>query len=124
MLASYRWVVGCSLLVGFFAGTFLYAKPTETAQQQVFKRNHDNKTVLTIGSQGVRPLYTGKKSYGPANFELDLADDNVFDVFCSGFDTEWLRPGQNSSTAALQPLGGLSTKPAMPTRRRYQLQPC
>jgi hypothetical protein len=123
MLASYRWVVGCSLLVGFFAGTFLYAKPTETAQQQVLKRNHDNKTVLTIGLHGVAPLYSGKKSYGPANFELDLLDDNVFDVFCSGFDTGTVLT-VSESTTTLQPLGGLGTKPATPTRRRYRLQPC
>jgi hypothetical protein len=119
MLESYRWIVGCTLLVGFLGGTFAYAKSTEV-QQQIAKRNRDNMTVLTIGSHGVGPFYSGKKSYGPPGH----AESNLFDIFCSAVDIEWLRPGQNSSTPALQRLRGLGSKAAMPTRRRYQLRPC
>ena len=119
MRKSYRWIVVCTLLVGFWGGTVVYAKSTEV-QQQIPKRNRDNMTVLTIGSHGVRPFYSGKKSYG----FTDPAENNLFDIFCSGVDSEWLRPGQNSSTLVFQRLRGLGSKPAMPTRRRYQLRPC
>lgn len=119
MLESYRWIVGCTLIVGFLGGTFVYAKSTE-AQQQISKRNRDNTMVLTIGSHGVGPFYSVGKSYGLT----DPAENDLFDIFCSAVDTEWLRPGQNSSTPALQRLRGLGSKRAMPTRRRYQLRPC
>jgi hypothetical protein len=119
MLESYRWIVGCTLLIGFLGGTFGYAKSTEV-QQQIPRRNRDNMTVLTIGSHGVEPFYSEKRSYrltGPL-------ENKLFDIFCSAVDTEWLRPGQNSSTPALQRLRGLGSKPTMPTRRRYQMRPC
>lgn len=119
MLESYRWIVGCTLLVGFLGGTFVYAKSTEV-QQQIPKRNRDNMTVLTIGSHGEGPLYSGKRSYGLTG----PLENKLFDIFCSAVDTEWLRPGQNSSTPTLQRLRDLSSKPTMPTRRRYQLRPC
>jgi hypothetical protein len=118
-MKEYRWIVGCTLLVGFLGGTFVYAMSTEV-QQQIPKRNHDSMTVLLIGSHGVGQFYSGKKSY-----ELtDPAENNLFDIFCSCVDTEWLRPGQNSSTPALQRLRGLGSKPTMPTRRRHRLRPC
>jgi len=119
MLQFYRWIVGCTLLVGFLGGTFVFAKSTEV-QQQILKRNRDNMTVLTIGSHGVGPFYLGKKSDGLT----DPVENNLFDIFCSAVDTEWLRPGQNSFTPVLHSLRGLASKPAMPTRRRYQLRPC
>jgi hypothetical protein len=119
MLESYRWIVACTLTVGFLGGTFVCAKSTEV-QQQIPKRNRDNMRVLTIGLHGVGPFYSGEKSYGFA----DPAENNLFDIFCSSVDTEWLRPAQNSSTPALQRLPGLGSKPAMPTRRRYQLRAC
>lgn len=124
MLTSYRWrIIACTLLVGFLGGAFLYAKSTE-AQQQIPKRNRDNKTVLTIGLHGVGLFYSAKERYGRTNFVLDLAESDLFDIFCSEFDTDWLRPSQDSSTPALQRLGGLRPKPAKPTRRRNQLRPC
>ena len=119
MLKSYRWIVGCTLVVGFLGGTFVYAKSAEL-QQQVSKRNRDNTTALTFGSHVVGPFYAGKRSYGLA----DRAENNLFDIFCSAVDTEWLRPDQNSSTPALQRLRGLGPKRALTTRRRYQLRPC
>jgi hypothetical protein len=123
MLASYRWIFGCTLLVGFLGGTLVYAKSTEV-QQQIPKRNRDNMTVLTIGSHGVGPFYSGKKNDGLMGFVPDPAEKNLFDVFCSAVDTEWFRPGQNRSMPALQRLRGLGSKPPMPTRRHYQLRPC
>jgi hypothetical protein len=120
MLASYRWVVGCTLLVGFLGGASVYAKSTE-AQKQIRKRNRDNMTVLTIGSHGVGPFYSREKSHGLTGFVTYPAEKNLFDIFCSAADTEWLRPGQNGSMPALQ---GLGSKPPMPTRHRYQLRPC
>jgi len=119
MPASYRWIVGCTLLIGFLGGTFVYGKSTEV-QQQIPKHGRDNMTMLTIGSRGVGPFYSEKKSYGLT----DRVEDNLFDIFCSTVDTEWLRPGQNSSTPVLQRLRGPGSKPAMPTPRRYQLRPC
>jgi hypothetical protein len=47
------------------------------------------------------------------------ADKKLFDIFCAAVDTEWLRPGQNISTPALQ----RDSKPAM-SGRRYRLRPC
>jgi hypothetical protein len=123
MLEFYRWIVGCTLLVGFLGGTFVYAKSTEV-QQQIPKRNRDNMTVLTIGSHGVGPFYSGKKSHGLTGFVPDPAENNLFDIFCSAVDTEWFRPGQNSSTPALQRLRGLGSKPAMPHAASDQLRPC
>jgi hypothetical protein len=120
MAASYRWIVGRTLLVAFLAGTFASAKSTEV--QQIPKRNRDNMTVLTVGSHGVGPFHSGKKSYGLTDFVP--AENKLFDIFCSAVDTEWLRPSQSSSSPALQRLRGLASKPAMPTRRRYQLRPC
>jgi hypothetical protein len=116
MFESNRWIVGCTLLLSLLGGTFVYAKSTE-AQQQIPKRNRDNMTVQTIGSHGVGPFYSGKESFG-------LTDPDLFDTFCSAVDTEWLRPGQNSSAPALQRLRGQGSKPAIPTRRRHQLFPC
>jgi hypothetical protein len=119
MRASSRWIVGRTLLVCGLAGTFVYAKSTE-AQQQAPKRSRDNITVLTLGSHGVGPFYSGEKSYGfPGH-----AENRLFDIFCSAVDTEWFRPGQNSSAPALQRLRGPGSKPAMPAGRRYQLRPC
>jgi hypothetical protein len=123
MLASYRWIVSCTLLFGFLGGTSLCAKSTD-AQQEIPKRNRDNITSLTTGSHGLGPVYSGKTSYGLADFALDLEEHSLFDIFCSAVDTDWLRPGENSSTSTLQRLGGLGSKPAMRTRRRYQLRPC
>jgi hypothetical protein len=123
MLASYRGIAGCTLLVGFLGGTFVCAKSTEV-QEQIPKRNRDNMTVLTIGSHGVGPFYSGKKSDGLMGFVPDPAEKNLFDVFCSATDTEWLRPGQNGSTPALQRLRGRGSSPPVPTQRRYQLRPC
>jgi hypothetical protein len=98
------------------------ANATEV-QQQIPKRN-GSMTVLTIGSHGVGPFYSGKKSDGLMGFVPDPAQKNLFDVFCSATDTEWFRPGQNGSTLAPQRLRGPASKPSMPTRRRYQLRPC
>jgi hypothetical protein len=123
MLICYRRILGCTLLVGFLGGTFASGKSTED-QRQIPKRDRDNMTVLTIGSHGVGPFYSGKESYGFPDFVADRAGNNLFDIFCSAVDPEWLRPGQNSSTLAVQPLGGVGTKSAMPTRPRYQLRPC
>src|ERR1700687_1603807 len=106
MLESYRWIVGCTLLVGLLGGTFVYAKSTEV-QQQIPKRNHDNMTVLLIGSHGVGRFYSGKKS----DELTDPAENNLFDIFCSSVDAERLRPSQNSSTPALQRLRSLGSKP-------------
>jgi hypothetical protein len=123
MLVSYRWIIGCTLLVGFLGGASVYAQPTG-AQQQIPKRNRDNMTVLTIGSHGVGPFYSGKKNDGLMGFVPDPAEKNLFDIFCSAADTEWLRPGQNGSMPALQRLQGLGSKPPVPARHRYQLRPC
>ena len=119
MLASYRWIVSGTLLVGCLAGTVVYAKSTEV-RQQIPKRSRDNITVLALGSNGVGPFYSGEKSYGfPGH-----AENRLFDIFCSAVDAEWFRPGQDTSTPALQRLRGLGSKLAMPARRRYQLRPC
>jgi hypothetical protein len=32
---------------------------------------------------GLGPVYSGKTSYGLTDFALDLAEHNLFDVFCS-----------------------------------------
>jgi hypothetical protein len=118
MLASYKWI-SRTLLVGFLAGTFVYAKSTD-GTQQIPKRSRDNMTVLPLGSYGVGPFYPGEKSYGYPGH----AENKIFDIFCSAVDTEWFRPSQNSFTPAFQRFGGLGSKPAMPPRRRYQLRPC
>jgi hypothetical protein len=118
MLASYKWI-GRTLLVGFLAGTFVYAKSTE-GTQQIPKRGRDNMTVLPLGSHGVGPFYPGEKRYGlPGHVE-----NKIFDIFCSAVDTDWFRPSQDGSTPAFQRLRGLRSKPAVPVRRRYQLRPC
>jgi hypothetical protein len=122
MLASYRWIVCCSLLVGFLGGTIVFAKSIEV-EQQIPQRNRDNMTVLTLGLNGVGPFYSGKKNHGLTDLVPD-PENGVFDIFCSAFDTEWLRPGQNSFTPAAQRLRESGSKPEMPTRRRYQLRPC
>jgi len=118
MLASYRCIVGCALLIGFLAGTFGYAKSIEV-QQQIHKRNRSNMTTLTRGSHGARQFYFGKKSFGLTDSASGRVDETVFDIFCAAVDTEWLRPGQNISTPALQ----RDSKPAM-SSRRYRLRPC
>jgi hypothetical protein len=118
MLASYRWIVGCALLIGFVAGTFGYAKSTEV-QQQIHKRNRSNMTALTSSSHGVGQFYFGKKSFGLTDSASGREDKTLFDTFCDAVDTEWLRPGQNISTPALQ----RDSKPAM-FGRRYRLRPC
>ena len=123
MRASYKWFVGCTLLVGLLGGASVCAKSTEV-RQQVHKRNRDKIAVLTIGAHGAGSVYTAKKSYGHADSVPDSAENEPFDIFCSSFDTEWFQPGQNSSTSALQRFQGPSSKPAIPTRRRYQLRPC
>ncbi len=102
----------------------MYAKSTEV-QRQIPKSNRDNITVLTLGSHGVGPFYSRKESYGLTDFVRDdPAENSLFDIFCSDVDTEWIRPSQNGSKPALQRLRGRSSKPPMPTRRRYELRPC
>jgi hypothetical protein len=123
MLACYRWIVGCTLLVGFLGGTVVYGKSTEV-HRQIPKRNRDNIAVLTVGSHGVGPFYSGKESYGLPDFAADPLENNLFDVFCSAGDSEWLRPSQNRSEPAVQRLRGQGSNPPMPTQRRYQLRPC
>ena len=123
MRASCWRIVSCTLLVGLLGGTFVYAKSTEV-QRLVPKRNRDNITVLTIGSHGVGPFYSGRGGHWHADFMLDPADNDLFDIFCSTFDGEWIRPGQNSFKPALQRLRGPGSNPPMPTRRRFQLRPC
>lgn len=118
MLASYRWIVGCTLLVGLLAGTSAYANSTEV-QQQIPKRNRSKMTVLTRDSHGVGQFYFGRKSFALTDSVADRTDKMLFDIFCDAVDTEWLRPGQNISTPALQ----RNSKPAM-SGRRYRLRPC
>lgn len=124
MLASYRRIVGCALLVGFLGGTFVYAKSTEV-QRQIPKSNRDDIRVLTLGSHGVGPFYSRKESYGLTDFVPDdPAENSLFDIFCSDVDTEWFRLGQNGSKPAIQRHRGPGSKHPMPTRRRYELRPC
>ena len=118
MLASYRWIVGCTLLVGFLAGTFAYANSTEV-QQQIPKRNRSKMTVLTSDSHGVGQFYFGKESFALTDSVPGRADKKLFDIFCDAVDTEWLRPGQNISKPVLQ----RDSRPAM-SGRRYRLRPC
>jgi hypothetical protein len=122
MLASYKWIVGCTLLIGFLGGTLAYAKPIDV-EQQIPKRNRDGMTVLTMSLHGVGPFYSAKRSHGLTDLVPD-PENTAFDIFCSVFDTEWLEPGQYSLTPDALRLRGLGSKPAMPTRRRYQLRPC
>jgi hypothetical protein len=121
MIASYRWMVGCTLLVGLLAGTLACAKSTN-AQRQIPKRNLDTMMVLTIGSHVAGPSYLAKREQGLKDFVTDHPGENsLFDIFCSATDTEALRPGQNSpATAAL----GSRSKPGRVTRHRYNLRPC
>jgi hypothetical protein len=117
-MLAYKWI-GRTLLVGFLAGAFVYAKSTE-GTQQIPKRSRDNTTVLPPGSHGVAPFYAGGKSYRfPGHME-----NKLFDIFCSAVDTEWFRPSQNSSIPAFQRFRRLGSKPAVPVRHRYQLRPC
>jgi hypothetical protein len=122
MLASYRWIAGRTLLLIFLAGTFAYAKSTEV-QQQTPKRSRYNMTVLTISSHELGQFYSWKKNYGLTDFVSGRADNKLFDIFCSAVDIEWLRPRQDSSTAGLQRLRGLGSKPAT-SPGRYRLRPC
>jgi hypothetical protein len=121
MSASYRWMVGCTLLVGFLAVTLACAKASN-AQRQIPKRNLDTMMVLTIDSHTAGPSYLRKREQGLKDFVTDHPGENsLFDIFCSATDTEALRPGQSiSATAALEP----HSKPKRVTRNRYQLRPC
>jgi hypothetical protein len=121
MRASYRCIVGCTLLVAFLSGTLVYAQSIKV--KQIPKRNRDNMTVLTIGSPGAGIFYSGKNSRGLTDLVSD-PENKVFDIFCSAFDTERLRPSQNSSTPVVQRLRGSGSKPVRPSRRPYQLRPC
>lgn len=121
MLVSYRRMFGFTLLVGFLGGTFVYAEPLKI-QQRISDHHRDNMTVLTIGWHGAGPFYSGKKSHGLTDFlPDDPAENSIFDIFCSSGDSEWFRPGQNSSP---QQLRGSGPKPPMQTQRRHQLRPC
>jgi hypothetical protein len=118
MFVSYRWIVGCTLLGGFLAGAFAYAKSTEF-QQQIPKRNRGNITALTSGSHGAGQFYFGEKNFRLTDSVSDRADKKLLDIFCAAVDTEWLRPGQNISTPAPQ----RGSKPAM-SGRWYRMRPC
>src|SRR4029077_5722338 len=122
MLASHRWIVGCTLLVVFLGSRLVCAKSTEAQQIPIPKR--DNRMVQTSGAHRVEPFYYGKKSHGLTDFVPNPAENNLFDIFCSAVDTNWFRPGQSISTPTLQRFRGVSSIPAMPTRRRDQLRPC
>jgi hypothetical protein len=121
MIASYRSMVSCTLLVGFLAGTLACANTTN-AQRQIPKRNLDTMIVLTIGSHATGPSYLGKRLHGLKDFVTDHPGENgLFDIFCSATDTEALRPGQSiSATATLEP----HSNPKRVARHRYQLRPC
>lgn len=125
MVVSYRRVVGLSLLlVPFLGETFVCAEPLKI-QQRMVKPNLDNGKVLTFGSHGKGPFYSGKKSPGLTDFVPGHPEENnLFDIFCSAEDNDWLRPGQKSSTPAPQRLQVLGSILAMPAPSRYQLRPC
>ena len=117
MLASYRWNLGRALLLGFLAGTFVYAKSCEVPQR-IPKLSRDNLTVPILGSHAAGPFYS-------RSYELPShAEYRLFDLFCSAGDTEWLRPSQNISAPVLQHLAGPGSRAAMPARPRYRLRPC
>jgi hypothetical protein len=117
MIASYRWMVGCTLLGGFLAGALACAASTKTPN-----RSPDNVTVLTISSHAAGSSYLGKRKQRLEDFVTDHPGENsLFDIFCSATETEALRPGQSiSATAGLEPY----SKPKRVTRNRYQLRPC
>ena len=120
MIASYRWIVSFTLVMGFLAGTLVCAK--STGVQQKIPKRPGNMTVLTIGSHAAGRSYFGKGRQGVKDFVTDHPGDNsLFDIFCSATDTEAFRPGQNSSTTAAL---GSGSKPGRVTRHWYNLRPC
>jgi hypothetical protein len=117
MIASYRWIVGCTVLVGLLAGTLACAKSTKTPNS-----NPDSVTVLIISHHASGPTYLGKRKQGLEEFVTDHPGDNsLFDIFCSATDTELLRPDQNSPATAAP---GSGSKPGRVPRHRYNLRPC
>jgi len=120
MIASYRWIVSFTLVMGFLAGTLVCAK--STGVQQKIPKRPGNMTVLTIGSHAAGRSYFGKGKQEVKDFVTDHPGDNsLFDIFCSATDTEAFRPGQNSSTTAAL---GSGSKPGRVTRHWYNLRPC
>jgi hypothetical protein len=123
MLAFYRWIVGCALLFSFFGCTLAHAKSIEV-RKHISERNPNNRIRQAISGYALRPTDQGMKSYGLTDFGPDPAENNLFDIFCSGVDTRWLRPGESDSGAALQRLRNAGPKPATPIRGRVRLRPC
>jgi hypothetical protein len=123
MLMPYRWIIGLSLLFALLGGTFVSAEPLKI-QQRISKSNRDNMTLLTIGSQGLRPFYFGRKRHGLTDFVPGQTENSLFDIFCGVDDNEWLRPGQISTTPTPQRLPRLGSELPTPTRSRHQLRPC
>ena len=120
MIASYRWIVSFTLVIGFLAGTLVCAK--STGGQQKIPKRPGNMTVLTIGPHAAGPSYFGKRKQGLKDFVTDHPGDNsLFDIFCSATDTEALRPGQNIS-AIVSGAGG--SIPERATRHSSRLRPC
>ena len=59
MIASYRWIVSFTLVMGFLAGTLVCAK--STGVQQKIPKRPGNMTVLTIGCHAAGRSYFGER---------------------------------------------------------------